>query len=144
MQSILWEPVHQQSSANCFKQLKAEDMAEQRKPLMCSYCDLCFTNNSDLNAHLMDFHGRFLPFVCTFCGKGYQTKTGLIFHMNNHEGRTYACPICSKTFSRMFAMKRHMKLVHKVKSCPRCNMLLSEDDYANHILSCVPSQTPQY
>ena len=87
------------------------DIMSQRQ-FSCLHCNQSFPNSSRLNDHIAELHSNDFPYICTICFKGYSTKMGLTYHMNIHQGRTYSCPVCKQNFTRMFAMKRHMKKAH--------------------------------
>ena len=66
---------------------------------------------SKLHGERRSCHGR--SYVCRFCGKEYQSMSGLSKHMHVHgEGRTYNCDICQRTFTQNSSRKRHMILFH--------------------------------
>ncbi|XP_005104496.1 zinc finger protein 236 isoform X19 [Aplysia californica] len=103
----------------------------------CMHCQESFSNNGFLRAHIVQFHGNAMPFVCRVCGKGYLSQPGLSVHMMLHEGRSVTCPVCDDKFARMFTMKRHLRTVHKVIPCPSCKALFAVgDSYTKHILAC--------
>jgi KRAB domain-containing zinc finger protein len=53
-----------------------------------------------------------IPFVCTFCDKGFNHKSTFQRHTRIHTGeKPFKCNVCDKTFSRKSNLKQH-KLKH--------------------------------
>ena len=80
------------------------------------YCNLCsarFVHENDLKAHFSQEHGDQMRYTCSICGKGYNTPSGFKYHMETHEGKTFACPICNYKLSKMSNVRRHMKRKHQ-------------------------------
>ena len=51
------------------------------------------------------------PHVCRVCGKAYQSRSGLRYHVESvHLGKRYSCAICGKLFSSKYALRAHEKL----------------------------------
>lgn len=103
----------------------------------CSFCPESFFGKHELTVHLSLKHGHELPYVCTLCGKGYQTRLGLNFHMQAHEGKTFPCPICDARLSQKGLVKRHLNAVHKKDKCTICLQIFSIGPEFNlHVLHC--------
>lgn len=46
-------------------------------------------------------------YTCDICNKQYTNKQNLTRHIKTHEGRSYECQYCRKTFFYQSSMKRH-------------------------------------
>ena len=99
-----------------------------------------YTKSSSVQSfdnHLISNPSFLDPYVCPLCGKSYQSRTGLKFHLDvHHNDKQVGCPLCSKTFSRQFCMTRHLRMVHNMKICPLCNCPFELSHINAHILSC--------
>ncbi|KAF0301452.1 Broad-complex core protein isoforms 1/2/3/4/5 [Amphibalanus amphitrite] len=51
------------------------------------------------------------PYGCHLCDATYVNRRHLISHMKQHQGQT-CCPLCQKTFSARYNMRRHMVINH--------------------------------
>lgn len=103
---------------------------------ICPFCQKPIPADC-LKAHISKMHGSSMPFVCTLCGRGYQSQAGLSNHMDVHQGKTVLCPVCDNKFSRKFTLKRHLKFVHMSGQCPTCSLVLKlGPDFNDHVLYC--------
>ncbi|KAG5518192.1 hypothetical protein PMAC_003378 [Pneumocystis sp. 'macacae'] len=84
-----------------------------------------FTKWSLLQKHLKSDH----PAICKICDKKFTTDTQLKLHLQVHEKtleerRLYHCPIenCQKSFTRSFALQKHIEIIHEQKRDFVCNI----------------------
>ncbi|CCJ29539.1 unnamed protein product [Pneumocystis jirovecii] len=89
-----------------------------------------FTKWSLLQKHLKNNH----PAICKICNKKFTTDTQLKLHLQVHEKtleerRLHHCPVenCQKSFTRSFALQKHIEIVHEQKrefvcDIDNCNM----------------------
>lgn len=64
-------------------------------------------------------------FTCEICGKPYQYNKNLLRHKRStHEGQTYACDKCTKTFKRKDDLKKHEQICQIDLKCPQCQNLV--------------------
>ncbi|KAG4302503.1 hypothetical protein PCK1_001230, partial [Pneumocystis canis] len=84
-----------------------------------------FTKWSLLQKHLKNDH----PAVCKICDKKFTTDTQLKLHLQVHEKtleerRLHHCPIdnCKKSFTRAFALQKHIEIIHEQKREFICNI----------------------
>uniref|UniRef100_A0A8C5MB76 C2H2-type domain-containing protein n=1 Tax=Leptobrachium leishanense TaxID=445787 RepID=A0A8C5MB76_9ANUR len=120
------------------------------KPLLCSECGKCFTENSALVNHQKTHKGKkslscsvcgkmfaysfFLithqrihtgekPFVCSICGKCFSQSSHLFIHQRTHTGeKPYLCSQCGKCFTHSSSLAKHKRIHTGVKpfSCTDC------------------------
>lgn len=68
---------------------------QKGKAFRCTVCGECYPDNASLAEHMSLPHAEEVgPFVCEFCGQGFDIKTGLSKHMIEHNKLT--CEHCEK------------------------------------------------
>lgn len=78
-------------------------------------CNKWFSQSSYLLRHMRTTH-RFphKPFICEYCGKGYNYNYNLKYHVESRHLRTnYICQICGKGFAGTSPLKKHQRLHQK-------------------------------
>ena len=104
---------------------------------LCAECNISFPDPKSFQAHMHTLHQKFMPYVCSLCGKCYGSAGGLQHHMRAHDGKSYVCPVCDSTFSQSGTMNRHLKTVHNSGQCSICKGIFKlGDDYNHHVLHC--------
>ncbi|XP_059151183.1 myoneurin-like isoform X19 [Physella acuta] len=105
--------------------------------VQCSVCPQQLSSLKLYHRHLSDQHPETLPFRCTTCGKGFQTKTGQQTHMQSHDGRTFLCSYCDFKFKLKHHLKTHLKRIHKLSMCGKCLAAFKDiQDYNRHLAQC--------
>ena len=77
----------------------------------CDLCDNSFFTPNTLEYHKQT-HSDIRPYPCTFCSRGFKTKTQLTNHMPLHEGKQYACEFCVRKYSKSQDLLAHVRRVH--------------------------------
>lgn len=96
---------------------------QQKKSLVCSYCNKRWISQSALTIHLRTHTGE-RPFGCRFCDKRFKTASAMDLHERRHSGmKPYACSVCDKRFTEGSNLKVHMLQHTNEKShvCTVCN-----------------------
>ncbi|XP_038141360.1 zinc finger protein 79 [Cyprinodon tularosa] len=115
---------HQQPRQTEQQQLEEE----RRRPLLslhpCMHCTASFSRPSQLLQHQRSEHAhKPSGFLCTECGRAFNSHSNLRIHLNVHTGaRPYSCTDCGKRFSQSGALKIH-KRIHtgeRPYSCDFC------------------------
>ena len=100
---------------------------EEQTRVYCETCGWNADNKEELQCHMLSTHGKeigeFKDFICSICGKGYSSKTGLNHHMLRHseEGPPqFTCPYqgCISKLHSKGALKNHIRRVH-LKIAPK-------------------------
>ncbi len=65
--------------------------------LSCQFCPKTFASQRGLERHIPLHTGKF-PFHCAQCNQGFNLRSQLVAHENQHLGRGYSCLNCSKVF----------------------------------------------
>uniref|UniRef100_A0A3P9ICR9 Si:ch211-79k12.2 n=1 Tax=Oryzias latipes TaxID=8090 RepID=A0A3P9ICR9_ORYLA len=94
---------------------QAEEQEERGRRLLlphpCMHCMASFSRPSQLLQHQRAEHAH-KPhgFLCTECGRAFNSHSNLRIHLNVHTGaRPYSCPDCGKSFSQSGALKIHRR-----------------------------------
>lgn len=90
----------------------------------CMHCSASFPRPSQLLQHQRSEHAhKPAGFLCTECGRAFNSHSNLRIHLNVHTGaRPYSCPDCGKSFSQSGALKIHRRIHtgEKPYSCAFC------------------------
>ncbi|XP_034031022.1 endothelial zinc finger protein induced by tumor necrosis factor alpha isoform X2 [Thalassophryne amazonica] len=78
----------------------------------CMHCPATFNRPSQLLQHQRSEHAHKQPgFLCTECGRAFNSHSNLRIHLNVHTGaRPYICCDCGKSFSQSGALKIHKRI----------------------------------
>ncbi|XP_060937325.1 zinc finger protein 586 [Limanda limanda] len=78
----------------------------------CMHCSASFTRPSQLLQHQRSEHAhKPSGFICTECGRAFNSHSNLRIHLNVHTGaRPYTCSDCGKSFSQSGALKIHRRI----------------------------------
>ncbi|KAK2844378.1 hypothetical protein Q5P01_011037 [Channa striata] len=78
----------------------------------CMHCAASFSRPSQLLQHQRSEHAhKPSGFLCTECGRAFNSHSNLRIHLNVHTGaRPYSCSDCGKSFSQSGALKIHRRI----------------------------------
>ncbi|KAM9310618.1 uncharacterized protein KZ484_026469 [Pholidichthys leucotaenia] len=78
----------------------------------CMHCSAYFSRPSQLLQHQRAEHAhKPSGFLCTECGRAFNSHSNLRIHLNVHTGaRPYSCSDCGKSFSQSGALKIHRRI----------------------------------
>ncbi|XP_047216555.1 zinc finger protein interacting with ribonucleoprotein K isoform X1 [Girardinichthys multiradiatus] len=101
----------------CHHQHRQTQQQEERgRPLLslhpCMHCAASFPRPSQLLQHQRSEHAhKPSGFICTECGRAFNSHSNLRIHLNVHTGaRPYSCTDCGKSFSQSGALKIHRRI----------------------------------
>jgi len=93
----------------------------------CQVCSKVFYSNGSLKGHTESVHMGIKKYPCTKCDIQCQDQRSLNLHLQTHmviEDRdTVVCDECGGNFMNIFALRHHVKRVHrgeKKAECPHC------------------------
>lgn len=119
--------------------------AANRVPYFCEQCGLQYKNRRSYLGHFYYKHKakptKAEPNPCSKCGKIYNSKQTLKFHMKTHN-RQIKCSFCEKLFATMYAKRTHEQIHTKdyTFKCSVCDYgtvrrnLLMEHEQKKHNL----------
>lgn len=85
------------------------------RSIVCEICSKTFKQRESFRFH-MNTHYGIKPNKCRLCSKGFLQKSKLDRHMLSHTGeRPVKCPVCSKGYTSRYAVKHHLRMVHKIQ-----------------------------
>ncbi|KAG6452895.1 hypothetical protein O3G_MSEX007845 [Manduca sexta] len=88
------------------------------KKYSCGQCGRVFDHRSSLLYHVLSHGGR--QQVCRDCGKGFYTAGALKIHRRVHNGdRPYKCDVCGRDFRQWSDLTYH-KAIHSKQKCFKC------------------------
>jgi len=90
--------------------------------LKCRICGKEFANAKDLRSHRAT-HKDDKPFKCDLCSKSFLSLEYFRSHKKSHDGNTYLCAQCGKSYSTRESLKHHTEYYHEGKrviKCPHC------------------------
>ena len=75
--------------------LSWHEYEHKKKDLQCPKCDLTFTFESQVKAHMYSHRSK-PSFFCVYpkCGKGFFNESDLTRHAKRHNGRVFKCIDC--------------------------------------------------
>ncbi|EDS27401.1 zinc finger protein 235 [Culex quinquefasciatus] len=84
-----------------------EDIAEST----CRFCQLLFTDYSNLLDHVRQLHGPGMPETkCSFCSEWFTNVSSLVIHELRHQqSNVLKCDQCNRIFRQQTNLQRHLK-----------------------------------
>jgi len=74
---------------------------------VCTQCDKCFSEPSNLKSHMRWVHGV-QPYTCAVCERKFDDRNRLKMHKLTHSGdKPYSCMMCVKQFATGPQLKQH-------------------------------------
>ncbi|XP_052562387.1 oocyte zinc finger protein XlCOF26-like isoform X2 [Culex pipiens pallens] len=104
-----------------------EDIAEST----CRFCQLLFTDYSNLLDHVRQLHGPGMPETkCSFCSEWFTNVSSLVIHELRHQqSNVLKCDQCNRIFRQQTNLQRHLK-EHQNKveifACDECGKTFTQ------------------
>lgn len=128
------------------KTLDESHSGADNKMFQCRFCDLSFTNYSNLRIHSKTH----VEVTCKLCNKSVK-KYKLKNHLLTHSAKKFSCTICNKSYRRKDYLKVHIKMHKKAimansnikfYDCSKCDMSFDlQNDLDEHMLTHVPKKS---
>ncbi|XP_068223344.1 uncharacterized protein [Palaemon carinicauda] len=106
---------------------------------ICEVCNLKCSNRLGYAVHCKshEVEGQ-KNFTCQFCSKKFFRKRSKDLHVRGHTGeKIHQCTVCSKIFTKLYALQRHKEEVHasgKHYVCAECSKeFSSQRQLQNHL-----------
>ncbi len=116
-------------------------------------CDLCHREFNCLKyleshrlVHVKNDEKAFVEkHICPVCGKEYDQKTNLKYHMRQHTGeRPHVCEVCGDSFSHPSTLRNHKYIHTRPFSCSICGQRFSrQSTRKNHMMSLHSAEVTQ-
>ena len=120
------------------KSCESKFMPRGQKKFQCTTCHKSFTTRSNLRQHTQ-LHTKEFSYYCEPCNKGFNNCSYFKDHVRSHEGLTYKCAHCSKTFASKKNYSYHLS-VHTGEyrfTCRGCNEgFNNKAKYERHKINC--------
>ncbi|XP_036372007.1 zinc finger protein 696-like, partial [Megalops cyprinoides] len=101
-----------QTCAQLLRHQQSHGQQEGVTQHLCMHCAASFPRPSLLLQHQRSQHAsKPCGFLCTECGRAFNSHSNLRIHLNVHTGaRPYACDDCGKSFSQSGALRVHRRI----------------------------------
>ncbi|CAG4981580.1 unnamed protein product [Colias eurytheme] len=87
---------------------KMHEGSVKSKILRCPHCQERFSEHFRKLKHLKEVHGITFTFECEVCHSKFSSRRALTTHTNKQHTDKTQCHICTKSFSCVTTLKRHM------------------------------------
>ncbi|XP_026227062.1 C2H2-type zinc finger protein isoform X2 [Anabas testudineus] len=101
-------------------QHQRSEHAHKPSGFLCTECGRAFNSHSNLRIHL-NVHTGARPYTCSDCGKSFSQSGALKIHRRIHTGeRPYSCGFCGRGFPHLAGVRAHQR-THTGEKPYRCN-----------------------
>nr|VZI33842.1 unnamed protein product [Spirometra erinaceieuropaei] len=89
------------------------------KDVACEFCNHRCISKRELKDHILFKHQDERSYACPLCSKTFKTAGTLSRHRRTHTNISFTCELCSAKFNRQNNLTRHMRTVHTSNSLLR-------------------------
>ncbi|KAL7063553.1 hypothetical protein AAHC03_02020 [Spirometra sp. Aus1] len=82
------------------------------KDVACEFCNHRCISKRELKDHILFKHQDERSYACPLCSKTFKTAGTLSRHRRTHTNISFTCELCSAKFNRQNNLTRHMRTVH--------------------------------
>uniref|UniRef100_A0A4W6CQK4 C2H2-type domain-containing protein n=1 Tax=Lates calcarifer TaxID=8187 RepID=A0A4W6CQK4_LATCA len=101
-------------------QHQRSEHAHKPSGFLCTECGRAFNSHSNLRIHL-NVHTGARPYTCSDCGKSFSQSGALKIHRRIHTGeRPYSCGFCGRGFPHLAGVRAHQR-THTGEKPYRCS-----------------------
>uniref|UniRef100_A0A8C2XNR3 Si:ch211-79k12.2 n=1 Tax=Cyclopterus lumpus TaxID=8103 RepID=A0A8C2XNR3_CYCLU len=98
-----------QTSQPALLQHQRSEHAQKPPGFLCTECGRAFNSHSNLRIHL-NVHTGARPYTCSDCGKSFSQSGALKIHRRIHTGeRPYSCGFCGRGFPHLAGVRAHQR-----------------------------------
>lgn len=108
-QNRAWRLPGEQAKARGNSRENRTGLHEDKKKLVCTFCQMSFNRMRFFEAHVKSHEGV-KPFKCGSCDCEFVLEEHLAIHVQAHIDRCYSCDLCSGTYTRREHLIRHMNI----------------------------------
>lgn len=107
--------------------------AKKIKDYICKICNEEFDFSTEYRRHLAK-HGATPPQPkCSICEAVFKYESQLKTHLGTHKELKFPCEYCSKIFSSMTKIRKHVKRTHVINECEICKKVFyDKTEFGKH------------